>query len=353
MGFIGAARDITDRKRGEEGLRESEERFRQFGRHSTSALSVLNAGSQYLEYLGPAFERVWGEPRAAILADFGRWAETLHPDDKSRALGALERALHGEVVVEEYRIVRPDGTVHRIHDTFFPMLDGQQRIGSIKQDLTSEASSLLYVVDAQEASRQGLAQLFRSAGYDVKAFASAAAFLEVATVLVAGCVVLDSRGPEAGGLTIPRELKARRIALPIILIGEAEGDVRFGAEAIKAGATDFLPVPYEKDELLRAVATAVADIRAGAEQGHAAQITRARLAELSVREREVMQGLLDGKTSKQIGRVIGLSPRTVEVHRACLMERLHAKSLSDLVLAAVRAGLLDEPLINPTPSRHN
>jgi RNA polymerase sigma factor (sigma-70 family) len=301
VGFIGAARDITDRKRGEEGLRESEERFRQIGRHSTNVLWVLNAGSQF---------------------------------------GAVERALHGEVVVEEYRIVRPDGTVHRIHDTFFPMLDGQQRIGSIKQDLTSEASSLLYVVDAQEASRQGLAQLFRSAGYDVKAFASAAAFLEVATVLVAGCVVLDSRGPAAGGLTIPRDLKARRTPMPVVLIGDAGGDVRFGAAAIKAGATDFLPVPYEKDELLRAVATAVADSHTEAEQDQAAQIARTRLAEVSPREREVLQGLLAGKTNKQIGREIGISPRTVEVHRARLMERLEAKSLSNLVLSAYRAGVL-------------
>jgi FixJ family two-component response regulator len=254
----------------------------------------------------------------------------------------LERVRQGEVVTQEYRIVRPDGAVRWIRDTCFPIRDERGRVrqaGGIAQDVTKHTGSLVYVVDADEDSRRRLSLLLRGAGYEAKAFASARAFLEAVPALVPGCVVLDTRAPAAGGLAIPRELKARRVDLPIIVAGSGGGDVGTGVRAMKAGAVDWLEAPCEAEALLPAVASAMAGIRDAAEADRAAELARARVATMSVREREVLDGLLAGGTSKTIARDLGISPRTVENHRAHLMERLGARTLPEAVLMAAAAGL--------------
>jgi FixJ family two-component response regulator len=160
---------------------------------------------------------------------------------------------------------------------------------------------------------------------------------------VPGCVVLDTRTPEAGGLMLPKEMKARRVGLPVIVLGEANGDVSVGVQAMKAGAADFLNVPYRLEQLLDALAAAQASIRETAERSQVAELAAATIAALPPREREVLDGLLAGGTNKTIARNLGLSPRTVEAHRARIMERLGARSLPDLVQIAVAAGLQAMP----------
>ena len=200
----------------------------------------------------------------------------------------------------------------------------------------------------KRAPAGSLSHLLRDAGYRVRVFSSGKAFLEAAPALVAGCVVLDIRRSGAGGLVIPRELKARRIGLPVIVLGDAKGDVAFGVQVMKAGAVDFLPVPYGSDQLLAAVASAAASTREEDEQNHEADRARLRIAEMSEREREVLAGLLAGKTNKEIGRDIGLSPRTVETHRARVMQRLRCTNP-----VASRAGrnLRGVPVAQPRAER--
>ncbi|MGF9764263.1 LuxR C-terminal-related transcriptional regulator [Microvirga sp. 0TCS3.31] len=144
--------------------------------------------------------------------------------------------------------------------------------------------------------------------------------------------MLDIRHPEAGELMIPKELRARRAALPVVVIGETRGDVAVGVQAMKAGAVDFLDESYQPDQLLDALASAQATER-----------VKALIAALPPRERDVLDGLLAGGTNKTIARDLGLSPRTVEAHRARIMERLGAQSLPELVQIAVMAGLQGNP----------
>ena len=327
--------------RGETALRESEERFRQFAEHSTDMLWIQDAEAARMEYVSPAFERVWGRPLETV-RNRSQWAETVHPEDRQRALQAAVRALRGETVVHEYRIVRPDGSMRQIHATVFPILDEHRqvrRIAGIAKDITPHGASTVYVVNSDETTRRDLYLLLQGAGYQVKSFDTAQSFLEVAPVLTPGCVVLDIRHPEAGELTIPRELKSRRAGLPVIVIGETRGNVAVGIEAMKAGAADFLNVPYSPEQLLDALASARATIRERAEQDQAAERVKVLIAALPPREREVLDGLLAGGTNKTIARDLGLSPRTVEAHRARIMERLRAQSLPELVQIAVTAGL--------------
>jgi PAS domain S-box-containing protein len=334
------------RARAETALRDSEERFRQFAEHSSTVLWIQDLDTLKMEYVSPAYETIWGEPIEAALRDPGHWAKALHPDDRDRASTTLERVQRGEEGTHEYHIIRPDGGVRWIRDTFFPIRDEQgriRRVGGIAQDLTQHEGSIVYVVDGDEASRRSLCLLLQGAGYEVKSFASAQSFLEVAPVLVPGCVLLDIRHIEGGQLTIPKELKARRAGLPVIVIGEARGDVAVGVQAMKAGAVDFLDGTYRPEELLDALASAQATIRERAEQDQATERVKALIAALPPREREVLDGLLSGGTNKTIARDLGLSPRTVEAHRARIMERLGAQSLPELVQIAVMAGQQAKP----------
>jgi PAS domain S-box-containing protein len=143
--MIGAMQDVTERKRAEAALREGEERFRQFAENSADALWIVDAQTGRPEYLSPSYEEIWGEPRDGVMRDIGRWAALLHPDDRARALSTMPRALAGETVCVEYRIVRPsDGAVRWIRDTGFPIrgADGRiRRVGGIAQDVTEEKAA--------------------------------------------------------------------------------------------------------------------------------------------------------------------------------------------------------------------
>jgi len=329
------------RARAETALRESEARFRQFAEHSTDMLWILDAATLQMEYVSPAYERIWGRP-VETFQRRGQWIETVHPEDREHMFQANERILKGETVISEYRIIRPDGTMRHIHAIGFPIFDEHgkvQRIGGIARDVTQHDGSMVYLVDSDDASRRDLSLPLQEAGYQVNGFSSVQAFRAVASVVMPGCVVLRTHGDDALALALPGELKGRRAALPVIVVGEAHGDVNVGVQAMKAGAVDFLDTPHLPSQLLEAVASAHASIRDVAERDRTAERVRAQMAALSAREREVLDGLLSGGTNKTIARDLGISPRTVEAHRARIMERLGAQSLPELVQIAVAAGL--------------
>jgi PAS domain S-box-containing protein len=333
------AADVISAKLAEQRLRESEARFQLFAKYSADVLWMMDADAMRLVFLSSAFERVWGGPPSETLTDMALWTETIHRDDQAGALDALDRIRRGEVVVQEYRILRPDGAVRWIRSTGFPIPDEEGRVlcvGGIAQDITKHESSTVYLIDSRAEPRRALAMTLREAGYAVREFASARAFLEVAAALQPGCVLVDLRST-ADGLSIPKLLQSRRIALPIVILGANEGEVGAAVQAMKAGAVDYLDTPVATEALLESLASALADVREAIEADRSLDFARARIAGMSVREREVLDGLLAGETNKLIGRRLGISPRTVEVHRAHLMERLDVHSLPELVLLAAAA----------------
>jgi len=343
-GAVAILQEVDAEKRAEQIIRESEERFRQFAEHSSNVLWILNAKSRQFEYLNPAFDALWQRPRDAIR---GYWTDTIHADDRERALSGLERALLGDVVVQEYRILRPDGAVRSIRDTLFPIRDRHENVkwvGGIAQDISIHDGLQAYVIDADSSPRQKLAQILQGAGYAVKTFASGRDFLDVASVLSTGCIVLNIQSSQSEGLDLLRGLKANRNNLPVIVTGVSKGDVTLAVQAMKAGAVDWLEMPYPDDALLMAISAAMADIRHSAEHSRDAEFARARIAGMSVRERQVLEGLSAGGTNKMIGRDLGISPRTVELYRASVMERLGVSTLPEAVLMAAAAGV--------RPSRH-
>jgi PAS domain S-box-containing protein len=336
---VAILQDVDAEKRAEQTIRESEDRFRQFAEHSSNALWILNADTRQFEFLSPAFDSLWRRAGNEIRT---YWSDTIHADDRERASDGVERALLGDLVVQEYRILRPDGAVRSIRDTMFPIRDQHGRVkwlGGIAEDISVHDGLQAYVIDGDSASRQKLTLILHGAGYSVKVFASAADFIDMAQVLSIGCAVLNVQSSPSDGLELLRRLKANGNNLPAVVIGASNGDVALAVQAMKAGAVDWLEIPYEDAALLMAVSSAMADIRRKAEQSRDAEFARARIAGMSVRERQVLEGLLAGGTNKVIGRDLGISPRTVELYRASVMERLAVSTLPEAVLMAAAAGV--------------
>jgi len=201
---------------------------------------------------------------------------------------------------------------------------------------------VIYVIDDDEAVRQSLEFLLKTAGMTARGFESATAFLEVLPQISSGCIVTDVRMPDVTGIDLLRRVKELGSDIPVIVI-TGHGDVSLAVEAMKMGAVDFLEKPFDDDALLAAVRAAL-DRSADTAQRNAELIEiRDKLTGLSNRERQVLEGLVAGKANKTIAFDLGISPRTVEIYRANLMTKMAANSLSDLVRMAMMAGLLDNP----------
>lgn len=199
-------------------------------------------------------------------------------------------------------------------------------------------SSDVYIVDDDDAIRRSLAFLLRANGLRSRAFESAEAFLGEARDLATGCVITDVRMPGMDGVELVRRIADDRLPLSCIVI-TGHGDISLAVEAMKAGAVDFIEKPFKDEALLAAVAKALANEDRGPQDDKARLAYQAALAGLSKREREVLEQVVIGKTSKVIAYDLGISPRTVEVYRAAMMMKTGAKSLSELVRMALLAGL--------------
>jgi two-component system response regulator FixJ len=195
----------------------------------------------------------------------------------------------------------------------------------------------VYLIDDDEAVRESLALLLEARGLPVQTFASGSEFLAAAPSLVPGCVVTDMRMPEMDGLELLQQLRERNLRLPVIVM-TAHGEVSLAVQALKAGAADFIEKPFPGDVLLDAVLSALKVIDRTQQQDTDIAEINGRIASLTSREREVMGQLVAGNQNKVIAYNLGMSPRTVEVHRARVMAKMQARSLSTLVRMAVSVG---------------
>ena len=194
----------------------------------------------------------------------------------------------------------------------------------------STPEQIIYLVDDDEALRDSLAWLLESQGFKVAAFASAEDLLKAWRPEFNGCLLLDVRMPGMSGLELHERLRAQYSTLPIIFI-TGHGDVPMAVAALKKGAVDFIEKPFNDIELLRLVSQClVTEQEHRARRRQDAEVSR-RLDQLTQREREVLDLIIAGKLNKQIADVLGISIKTVEVHRARVMEKMAAQSLAELV----------------------
>ena len=202
-------------------------------------------------------------------------------------------------------------------------------------------SKAVYIIDDDAAMRDSLDFLLGSAGFEVTLFDSAMDFLDALPNLGFGCVVSDVRMPGLDGIDLLKRLKQDHRALPIVVM-TGHGDIPLAVEAMKLGAIDFLEKPFEDERLLNAITTALSRPADEMKTEAAAAEVAARIASLSPRERQVMEGLVAGLSNKLIAREYDISPRTIEVYRANVMTKMQAGSISELVRLAMRGGLLKD-----------
>lgn len=195
---------------------------------------------------------------------------------------------------------------------------------------TVRLAPVVYLVDDDEAVREGLALLIRTIGLEVQAFASALGFLEDFDPGAIGCLVVDVRMPGMSGLQLQERLRERSLDLPVVII-TGHGDVNLARRAFLGGAVEFLTKPIDEQTLIETLQRAVQAHIASRQRLKSTNQAQQRLARLSARELEVLRLMVDGLTSKQIARSLTVSPRTIETHRAHLMEKLEVDSLAGLV----------------------
>lgn len=193
----------------------------------------------------------------------------------------------------------------------------------------------VYIVDDDDAVRDSLKILLESAGYAVRSFASGHDLLDQAPSFAPGCVIADVRMPEIDGLSLQSRLAELKINLPVIVI-TGHGDVAMAVRAMKGGAVDFVEKPFSEGAILESVRLALTRLGERPVKDEAAA---KRLALLSPREREVLEGLVAGLPNKTIAYELAISPRTVEIHRARVMDKTQARSLPELVRIALAAGI--------------
>jgi two-component system response regulator FixJ len=199
--------------------------------------------------------------------------------------------------------------------------------------------TIVHIIDDDDALRESLSFLLSTAQIAVRSHASAAAFLELLPDADLGCVITDVRMPGLSGIDLLKRLKERKISVPVIVI-TGHGDVPLAVEAMKFGAADFLEKPFDDEVLLASVQSALREREGQSKRLTERAVIEDRLAALSKRERDVLGGLVAGRANKQIAFDLAISPRTVEIYRANLMEKMRAASLSDLVRMALTAEIL-------------
>ena len=199
------------------------------------------------------------------------------------------------------------------------------------------SDTVVHVIDDDDAARDSLEFLLRSADFTVATYDSGTAFLGALPHIAQGCIVTDVRMPGLSGIELLRHLKGAAVNLPVIVV-TGHGDVPIAVEAMKLGAVEFFEKPFDGDKMIAAVQTALNDWRKNADRDAERKEIQERLATLTPRECDVLKGLVAGNPNKVIAYELGISPRTVEIYRANVMTKMKSGSLSELVRMTLYAG---------------
>jgi two-component system response regulator FixJ len=194
---------------------------------------------------------------------------------------------------------------------------------------------IVFVVDDDAGMRSVLRRLLTLANLPVELYASGTEFLSAASFNRPGCVILDVSMPQMSGLEVQANLKLRRVELPVVFL-TGSSDIPVAVAAMREGAVDFIEKPFDNKDLVARIRSAIEHSESRRRQREARSAILGRLERLTPREREVMEQVVAGRTSKEIARIVGASHRTVEIHRARLMEKMEAATLADLVRMHLR-----------------
>ncbi len=338
-GRCGSATDIDDWRRAADGLNASSDLLRRFHGSEATLMWVGSVATREIEALNPDKRKAWRLPEDGRPIGWESWLSFAHPDDRPQLSTLFDQAAGGGVAQARFRSVSFEGSVRRFHATAFPIpptADGARRIGGVVVEVASNDDPRIYLVDSDPASQNATHHALTRKGFRVRAFDDAAQFQRVAGDLAPGCAVLVVRGD------IDKTLKAAAVLasnkqLPWIAIGDLQHRLNDVVQLMKLGAADILAMPGP-DDIAAAGQAALARAFGKVNESRAPADAAQKIMQLSPRERQVLDGLVAGGTNKTIAKALDLSPRTVETHRAHLMDRLCVSTLAELVKVAAEGG---------------
>jgi two-component system, LuxR family, response regulator FixJ len=200
------------------------------------------------------------------------------------------------------------------------------------------ANPLISIIDDDESVRKSLAFRLRAAGFRVAAYGSALAFLDAPPHIGEGCILTDIRMPQMDGMELLRRFKSSGRNLQVVVM-TGHGDISLAVEAMKLGAWDFIEKPFDDEKLLTMIRAVLNNAETNSQREGKTLESVEMISSLTAREREVLDGLVAGRSNKDMGRDLDISHRTIEIHRANLMKKMRATSLSELIRIAIKAGL--------------
>ncbi|MFC5342834.1 PAS domain-containing protein [Brevundimonas staleyi] len=339
-GWVGSASDIHDWRSGADKADETEGLVRRYHESEATLMWVGTVVSREIESLNPDTCATWALPDDGSPIVWETWLDFAHPDDRALLSTMFDRAAAGEVAQTRFRSPGPNGTVRRFHATAFAMptgADGMRRVGGLIVEVASSDDPRIYLVDDRPAAQDSMAMALVRRGFRVRSFDDEAAFRKISADLAPGCVVLAVGDDIEPALKTASVLKADG-RLPWIVTGALQDRLRDVVQFMKLGAADILNSPGP-DDVAAAGHAALAIAFGKSTDTQAPANARQKIFELSPRERQVFDGLVKGGTNKTIGRDLNLSPRTVETHRAHVMDRLGVSTLAELVKLASEGGV--------------
>ncbi|MDG2527225.1 PAS domain-containing protein [Caulobacter endophyticus] len=336
-GWCGSAVDIDDWRTAAAEIGERDARFHEISSASNGLIWSADVTSRRIEGLNPRFRAAWALPSDGAPIRWESWVATLHPDDRSAMLGVFDKVAAGQTIQGEFRAEAPDGSPRWFHATAFPIPDTSGvigKIGGLLVEVARATDARVYLIGVRDDDAASPA-LPRDA-YKIRRFEDLAAFLDVSDDLVPGVAVIGWSIPVREILDAAPILKATAARLPWIVVGSLDNQLGEVVQLMKYGAANVLPDDAPAETLRFAVQAALPlRERSAATPGDPA--ARQRIAELSARERQVLEGLTAGGTNKSIALQLSLSPRTVETYRAQLMDRLGVRTLAELLRLAADA----------------
>lgn len=336
IGWSGSAVDIQDWRAAADRAEASENLIREVSAAESTLMWTADLAERRISGLNPDFRSAWALPFGDGAVDWDEWLAVIHPEDRPPVLGAVERVAVGETLQGKFRVETGAG-LRWFHATAFPITgeDGAvRRIGGLLVDVTRDIDPRVYVIEADPSAQNRLLHAFTRAGFKTRSFEDACALARVSDDLMPGVVVLASDKPYDDVAHAASILRMGGRRLPWVVAAALDDRLDAVVRLMKLGAADVLDRNAPLDQLVSAVRAAM-PVREVQSEG--APEARRKIAELSRREREVLDGLLAGGTNKSIALDLSLSPRTVETYRAQLMDRLGARSLADLLNLAREA----------------
>lgn len=336
VGWCGSAVDIDDWRAAAGAISDRDTRFHEISTASTSLIWSADVATRRVEGLNPRFRSAWALPSDGAPVIWEDWLATLHPEDRAKMAGVFDRVAAGETIQREFRAASPAGEPRCFHATAFPILDTNgavRRIGGLMVEVSRGHDFRVYLVGADD---DALARGLGDDGYKIRRFDGVPALLNVIDDLLPGVVVIGKAARLADIIDGAPTLKANAQRLPWMVIGPLEIQLGEVVHLMKHGAANVL-AEDAPIEVVQSAVQAVQPTPEGVAHRAPSAEARQRVAQLSMRERQVLEGLAAGGTNKTIALKLQLSPRTVETYRAQLMDRLGVRTLAELLRIAAEA----------------